>query len=190
MVERVQAIARAAPAMKITIDPNFRFYRPAAALELARQLEGFNIEVFEDPTPRDDLEWYVFMRRELKIPLALHLSDPADVIAAIQKDCIDCFNLGGGLVQFVRMAYIAEAAGKPVWHGSGVDLGILDMSYVHACAAAKACTMASDIIGNFLREDDLLISPIRFVDGAAIVPQEPGLGVELDEEAVARYRVA
>jgi muconate cycloisomerase len=69
-------------------------------------------------------------------------------------------------------------------------LGILDMSYVHACAAAKACTMASDIIGNFLREDDLLVSPIRFVDGAAIVPQEPGLGVELDEEAVARYRVA
>jgi muconate cycloisomerase len=189
MVERVKAIAQVIPEMKMTIDPNCRFYRPSAALELARELEGYNVEVFEDPTPKEDLEWYVFMRREMKIPLALHLGSPRSVIDAIQKDCIDCFNLGGGMVEFVRMAYIAEAAGKPVWHGSGVDLGILDMAYVHACAAAKACTMASDIIGNFLREDDLLVEPIRFEDGYAIVPQTPGLGVALDEGAVQRYKV-
>jgi muconate cycloisomerase len=122
--------------------------------------------------------------------LALHLSHAEDVIAAIQKDCIDCFNLGGSMVEFVRMAGIAEAAGKPVWHGSGVDLGILDMAYVHACAAAKNCTMASDIIGNFLREDDLIVEPLRFADGYALVPQTPGLGVVLDEEAVKKYSVA
>ena len=189
MVERVKAIAATTPHMKITIDPNCRFYRPAAALELARELEAYNVEVFEDPTPKDDLEWYAFMRREMKIPLALHLASPSTVIAAIRRDCVDCFNLGGGMVQFVRMAFIAEAAGKPVWHGSGVDLGILDMAYVHACAAAKACTMASDIIGNFLREDDLIVEPIQFEDGCAIVPQVPGLGVELDEVAVEKYRV-
>jgi muconate cycloisomerase len=189
MVERVQAIAAVAPQMRITIDPNLRFYRPGAALELAHQLEGYNIEVFEDPTPHEDLAWYVFMRRELKFPLALHLGSPQDVIAAIREDCIDYFNLGGGMVKFVGMAAMAEAAGKPVWHGSGVDLGILDMAYVHACAAAKGCTLASDIIGNFLREDDLIVNPIQYEDGCAIVPQTPGLGVELDEAALARYTV-
>lgn len=189
MVERVKAIAEAAPEMKITIDPNCRFYRPAAALELARELEGYNIEVFEDPTPKEDLEWYVFMRREMKIPLALHLGSPRAVIDAIRKDCVDCFNLGGSMVGFVELAYIAEAAEKPVWHGSGVDLGILDMSYVHACAAAKACTMASDIIGNFFREDDLIVDPIQFEEGYAIVPQTPGLGVTLDEDAIQKYKV-
>lgn len=192
MLERVQAIAAVAPQMKITIDPNCRFYRPGATLELARQMQGYHIEVFEDPTPKEDLEWYVFMRRELSklnIPLALHLGRPQDVIAAIQKDCIDYFNLGGGMVEFVRMAYIAEAAGKPVWHGSGVDLGILDTAYIHACAAARNCTLASDIIGNFLRADDLIVNPIRFEDGHALVPQTPGLGVELDEDALRRYQV-
>ncbi|MFN8487925.1 MAG: enolase C-terminal domain-like protein [Caldilineaceae bacterium] len=192
MVERVQAIAAATPKLKITIDPNCRFYRPGATLELARQMEGYNIEVFEDPTPKEDLAWYVFMRRELnklKIPLALHLGRAEDVIAAIRQDCIDCFNLGGSMVEFVRMAGIAEAAGKPVWHGSGVDLGILDMAYIHACAAARNCTMASDIIGNFFREDDLIVEPLRFEDGYAVVPQAPGLGVTLDEEAVQKYRV-
>ena len=189
MLERVKVIAEVAPEMKITIDPNTRFYRPAAALELARELEGYNIEVFEDPVPKQDLEWYVFMKREMKIPLALHLSSPKDVIAAIQKDCVDCLNLGGNMVGFVKLTTIAEAAGLPVWHGSGVDLGIMDMSYIHACAAAKGCTMASDIIGNFLREDDLIVEPIQFEDGYAIVPQSPGLGVELDEEAVNMYTV-
>jgi len=189
MVERVKAIAEVAPEMKITIDPNTRFYRPSAALELARELEDYNIEVFEDPVPKGDLEWYVFMKREMKIPLALHLGSPKAVIDAIQKDCVDCLNLGGSMVSFVKLAAIAEAAGLPVWHGSGVDLGIVDMSYVHACAAAKACTMASDIIGNFLREDDLIAEPIQFEDGYAGVPQSPGLGVELDEEAAIRYTV-
>jgi muconate cycloisomerase len=191
MLERVQAIAAAAPEMKITIDPNERFYRPGATLELARQLAGYPIEVFEDPTPKN-LDWYVFMRRELSqlhIPLALHLGRAEEVVAALQKDCIDYFNLGGGMVQFVRMAGIAQAGGKPVWHGSGVDLGILDMAYVHACAAAENCTLASDIIGNFLREDDLIVHPIQFVDGHALVPHSPGLGVELDEAALQRYRI-
>ena len=80
-------------------------------------------------------------------------------------------------------------AGVPVWHGSGVDLGILDMSYVHACAAAPAATLPSDIVGNFLREDDLIVEPIRIEGGYAYVPDRPGLGVELDEAAVNRYAV-
>ena len=62
------------------------------------------------------------------------------------------------------------------------------MSSVHAAAAA-GCQLPSDIIGNLFREDDLIVRPIEFVDGAAIVPDAPGLGVELDREAVERYRV-
>lgn len=192
MVERVKAIAEVCPEMSITIDPNTRFYRPSAALELAKQMQGYKIEVFEDPVPKEDLDWYVFLRKELKkigIPLALHLGGFKAVIEAIRRDCVDYLNLGGSMAHFVKLAAIAEAAEIPVWHGSGVDLGILDCSYVHACAAAKACTLASDIIGNFLREDDLILEPLQFKAGQALVPQKPGLGVELDEKAVKRYSV-
>src|SRR5438093_10374659 len=71
------------------------------------------------------------------------------------------------MAMFVKCCFIAEQAGVPVWHGSGVDLGIMDMSYVHACAAAPAATLPSDVVGNFLREDDLLVEPIRIEDGYA-----------------------
>ena len=69
-----------------------------------------------------------------------------------------------------------------------MDLGIRDMSSVHAAAAA-GCELPSDIIGNILREDDLIVEPIAFEDGALVVPDAPGLGIELDGDALEKYRV-
>ena len=51
-------------------------------------------------------------------------------------------------------------------------------------------TLTSDICGETLREDDLIRAPLVIADGPLRVPEGPGLGVELDEEAVERYRVA
>ena len=65
----------------------------------------------------------------------------------------------------------------------------MDMSYVHACAAAPAAMLPSDVVGNFLREDDLLVEPIQIENGCALVPKKAGLGIELDEEAVRKYEV-
>jgi len=69
-----------------------------------------------------------------------------------------------------------------VWHGSGNDMGIVDASYLHSCAAAANCTIPSDILG-FLREDAMVIEPVELRDSYDIVSDKPGLGVELDEEA-------
>lgn len=50
--------------------------------------------------------------------------------------------------------------------------------------------MHSDIMGYFLREDDLVVEPIVIEDDFAPVLQGAGLGVELDEESVAKYIVS
>ena len=60
---------------------------------------------------------------------------------------------------------------------------------MHACAAAKNCTLRSDIFGELVRENDLIVEPLEIRNGQARVPQQPGLGVELDYAAVERYRV-
>jgi muconate cycloisomerase len=90
---------------------------------------------------------------------------------------------------FMKNGYIAKVAGIPVWHGSGVDLGVLEASYLHACAATENATLSSDIFGEFCRFDDLIVEPIEIENGFAKIPEKPGLGVELDEEAVEKYRV-
>ena len=89
---------------------------------------------------------------------------------------------------FVINVAVAGALGMPCWHGSGHELGILDAAMVHSCAAAANCTLPSDIL-SYQRVDDLIVEPIQIKDSYAIVPRTPGLGVELDAAAVAKYSV-
>ena len=98
------------------------------------------------------------------------------------------FNTAGnpGMASFVGNCYLAAAADMPVWHGSGNDLGIIDASYLHSCAAAPNITLPSDIL-SYLREDDLIVQPIEIKGSYATVPDRPGLGVELDDDAVKKY---
>jgi muconate cycloisomerase len=189
-LERVQAVYEACgPDFRISLDPNQRFRSVEATLALARALEGYPIEVFEDPLPKDDLSAYVRLRQEMHIPLALHLERPEDVLEAIRLGAADIFNLRGTMTTVTRLGYMAEVAGMAIWRGSGLDLGILDASYAHVCAATPACTLGSDIVGQFMREDDLIVEPLVYEAGHVLVPQGPGLGVQLDEEALARYGV-
>lgn len=190
-IERIAAIVEAGgPDFRITIDPNERFYRPHEAIALARKLERFpNIEVYEDPVPKWNLDWYRQIRAAIDVPVALHLGNPHDIVNAIKAEACDCMNLGGGMVQFVQNAAMAEAAGMVCWHGSGNDLGIMEHSYLHAAAAARNCVLASDFVGSWTREDDLIVEPIRFEAGHAIVPDRPGLGCELDRVALEKYQV-
>ena len=178
----------------IVLDPNQRFEHPTFAAQLARALEPYGIACFEDPVPRWNLEWYRLLREKTSIPIALHVHAPygqriEEMIQAIKIDAVDYFNLGGGLAHFVRMAEVAHAAGIPVWHGSEVDLGILDAASLHACAAVPNCTLPSDIIGTLVREDDLIVEPLKFCNGYARVPDGPGLGVTLDDAALQRYTI-
>ena len=191
LVERCRAIWEVAgPDFELTIDPNQRFWRLTEALDMARELVKYGkVKVFEDPMAKWNLDWYHMFRQHGIVPVALHLGSPTDIINAIKAEAVDYFNLGGNMIQFVRNAAIAHAAGILCWHGSGNDLGIMEFSYLHASAAARTCLLGSDFVGSWTREDDLLVEGIQFEDGCALVPDKPGLGCELDMEALERYRV-
>ena len=89
--------------------------------------------------------------------------------------------------RLARSSSASAAAGCQCWHGSGNDLGIVDTAHIHAAAAAPNCTMASDFVGSWTREDDLIVEPIAFADGYTPTPASPGLGCALDEGALQRY---
>lgn len=200
MVERCQAIWDAVGSdFRLTIDPNERFYRLSEALALARELAGRgHVECFEDPMLKWDIEAYRLFRQAGVVPVALHLSNPHDIISAIKHEAVDYLNLGGSdyhhlggsMLLFVRNAHLAHAASIPVWHGSSVDLGILEFAYIHAAAVARNCVLGSDLVGSWTREDDLILNGVTFDGEYALVPQTPGLGCELDMDALEKYRIA
>jgi len=183
---------------RLIIDPNCRWERPAEVLPFLRRLEDVgNVWTLEDPIPRWDLRNWAHLRAKSNIPLALHTAipyvelfqKPQDVILAIQHDVTDYFNFNGPMTWVQKLGDIAEVANMPFWHGSEVDLGLLEASYLHVAAASKVCTLPSDIFGRLIREHDLLQEPLEY-DGSGhfLVPQAPGLGVEVDLDAVEMYR--
>ena len=187
VADRVHAMHQAAPDLRIVVDPNERFHTLENSLELARQIEGLDV-IFEDPFPKNDWAEYRHLKEETDILIAPHLQNPRQVIAAVENQAVDAINVAPSDWGFLDMARIAAAADIPVWQASNVDLGVFDAFRLHASAAAPNCTLGSDLCGNFVHQHSLLAQPL-VRDGHAVVPEQPGLGVELDEEAVAHYAV-
>jgi muconate cycloisomerase len=199
VAEWCQAIRDACgPAFKVILDPNQRFENVATSYRLMTELAAVgNVLCVEDPIPRWDLESLALLRLRSPLPLALHIAlpyselgyqHPSDVIRSLRHDACDYFNFNGDLFSVKRLATVAELACRPFWHGSEVDLGILEAAYVHACAACQGATLPSDIFGELVRENDLILNPLEFQGAYVVVPPGPGLGVELDLDAVAHYR--
>ncbi len=189
IVERVRAVRAVAPDFSIVLDPNERFYDVESALQVARSLEPFGNLTLESPVPQGRLDWYVELRSKIRQAIALHLTSLPELLAALKMEAADHYNLLGTIREFVDWATVAHTAGHQTWRGTGMDLGVRDMSSVHAAAAA-GCTLPCDLIGNLFREDDLIAAPIQIEEGYAHVPDAPGLGIELDMAAVAHYQVA
>jgi len=189
-----------APGMKVIFDPNQRWENAGNARRIIRELEPIgNVLLLEDPLPRWMLLDFAELRRFSSIPIVLHVSlpyvyqgqRPHDAINAIAHNAVDGFNFNGGFAKFQALDHIASTAGLYCWHGSEVDLGILEAMYVHQSAAAKSCIWPSDIFGRMIRTHDLLEKPLAFEPPFVRIPDDgPGLGVKLDEEAIARFRTA
>jgi muconate cycloisomerase len=184
---------------RVLLDPNERFELAAHAERLARELAPVgNVLYFEDPIPRWDMASWRYLREKSPVPLSMHISLPylemgqtiQDLATAARLGVSDYYNFNGGIYAFRRMAFFADLFGVPCSHGSEVDLGILEASYVHKVASVPNATLASDIFGRVIREHDLLAEPLQFERGHALVPTGPGLGVQLDEAALDHYRTA
>ena len=190
LVEAIEMVAKVAPGISVIVDPNTRYNGLKDFLEVALKLEKIgNMLVYEDPFDKTDYAGYRQLRSQVKTLVALHLGDTKAMIKGICEEACSAFNTGQNpsMASFLSNCYLAQVEGMPVWHGSGCDLGIFDAAYTHSCAAAPNCTLPSDILG-YLREDDLVVTPIEIKDSYAIVPNRPGLGVELDEDAAKKYR--
>jgi L-alanine-DL-glutamate epimerase-like enolase superfamily enzyme len=184
--------ARCGDGIKIVLDPNQRWTDVPTTLRL---MEGVDSEIMlclEDPILHSDIEGFKYLKQHLGVPLFRHISLPytqdiRDIIAFVRADAVDGYNFNGTAYNCILLAEIANLEGKPCWRGSEVDLGISETMGLHIAAASINCTIPSDIFGELVRVDDLIVDPIVFEKGAAIVPQGEGLGIQLDQVALKKF---
>ncbi len=189
VLEQVQAISDAVPEdYQLRVDANDSFETPERTLEVARQLQDYNIESFETPIRQADIAGYQEIKRHTDMPITIHFGNP-DPIEAIRAKMNDSFIIAypdSRAANAIREATISNHL--PVWIQI-VGLGITTCYVMHLAAVMPNATMPS-ITLNALRAFDLVTpSTIPLVDGYATVPNRPGLGVELNEDALDNCRV-
>lgn len=147
----------------------------------------------ETPIPETDVPGNQRIKRETRVPLAVHYG-VLDPVEALKADYCDGFVMSagargtsGGASRLVRQAAVAEAGAKPFWLQL-VGSGITAAFSLHFGATLPRAEWPA-VNCHQLYEHDLLANPITVQNGAAPVPDAPGLGHEVDLDALARYRV-
>ena len=151
------------------------------------ELEQFhNIAIFETPIPQSDVQGNKLLRRTTKIPIAQHYGNPP-IMTALREEVCDGFVVGGGAKRVIESGTIAAAANKSFW----LQLTGNGMTAVWAMHLAAVLTHARwpAINLNHMFVSDLVTPAIRLANGSAQIPDTPGLGFELDEDAVEKYRI-
>jgi muconate cycloisomerase len=197
-LERVRAVRDVAgPDVKLTVDANCGWNVTTArqALELLRPLD---LLVAEQPIAPGDTAALAYLRTVSGVPImadesVFTLADAWSVLRAGAADVISVYpGKNGGISASIEIAHVAAAAGISCHVGSNLELGIGSAAMLHlACAvpAIDSVTYPADILGPHYHQTDLLNQPLELKPDGALVPDGPGLGVELDEEQLGRFRV-
>lgn len=180
--------------LRLRIDPNMG-YSPEVAAALARDLEPYGLEYLEQPMAAGEIAASAALRRQTRTPLALNES--VTTLAAVRSileqqaadvllpDTYQC----GGIRAVQRVAHVAESAGVACVVHCAHDLGLKTAAMLHLAASTGNFSLANDCTYYSL-VDDVLADRIAINGGAMLVPEGPGLGVDVDLARVRRFQLA
>jgi L-alanine-DL-glutamate epimerase-like enolase superfamily enzyme len=198
-IARVKAVREhVGPALRLGIDANGG-WSPRIAIQCIRRMyEQSNIYFAEQPVAPLDLQWMVDVRRASPVPVmadesCFNLQDAMAIVRAQAADLLSIYvGKGGGLGTARKMAAVAEAAGLTCVVGSNLELGIASAAMAHLAISSRAFQpeeIPCDIVGGaFGYENDIVTEPLQVIDGCVRPSDKPGLGVEIDESMLKRYK--
>jgi len=195
--DRVKAVrAAVGPEFNIRIDANAG-YDADTSIQLAKMVAECKLQLFEQPVPADDIEGMARVRREANavgVPIMADESvlDHASLINIIRHDAADIVKVKvmkqGGFLNTRRMIATAEAAGIRCVVGHGFGLGVNTMAEIMLAATSKNVIDGLECVGPLKTSDDIVTCKLDISSGSIALPGGPGLGVELDEAKLAKYR--
>lgn len=183
----IEALHEAFPDHPLRLDPNAA-WTPQTSVKVATGLAGI-LEYLEDPTP--GIDGMAEVAAQAPMPLATNMCVVAfdqlapAVAAGAVKVVLSDHHYWGGLHRSRLLAGICETFGLGLSMHSNSHLGISLAAMVHLAAATPNLTYACDTHWPWKAEDVVAPGVLSIRDGSVAVPVTPGLGVELDREALA-----
>ena len=185
IVDQVSTVGRVVtPDYKFDVDFNgFLLNQARAELILHRLDEHPNVGIYESPFYLGhDLAGARILRERVRKPIVEHFNE-----AVLHAHASDGFVIGSGATEVRRQATLAAAFNKVFWLQM-VGAGITAAYAVHLGATLSHAQLPY-ITCHELWQHDLLAQRLQVVNGYVAVPDAPGLGVEVDEKVIEKYRV-
>ena len=163
------------------------------AVDAIRSLEAFDLDWVEQPVAADDVSALARVRRSVGVKIAADqaVHTAAELRSVLEQEAADAIVVGsheaGGLWRWRRLAFLAEAHGIPLNRHACVESEISTYAALQVLAAIPNLTLGHQVMHQLLAEP-LVTTPLEQEGGTLGVPDRPGLGFELDEDAVARAR--
>ncbi len=187
--------------IKLMVDANHA-YNATTAIRLSRSIEECDIAWFEEPVPPEDIGGYIEVKNKTTIPVSggeaefcrygfntLLQNRAVDIV---QPDCC----VTGGISEFKKIATLASIYNiqcyPHVW-GSAIALftavhcGFMLPDFPNKIVAEDVM-FEYDRTTNIFREE-LAFGGLKLKDGYVMPPEKPGLGIEINEEIISRYRI-
>ena len=169
-------------------------YGPDDAVEQMRKMKGLGVGHFEDPCAREHLDHLHRIRTEIGVEVLVNMGigkpdSVADVLVAEAADFLMPDTPASGSLSRVRqVTSVAEGFGVPCLMHCAHDLGLKTAAITHVAAGTPNFSGPSDTCYHGL-VDDILTEKLAFDGGRIKVPNGPGLGVEVDEAKIEKYRM-
>ena len=193
-VAHVAAIKRAlGDRASVRVDVNQAWDESTARWGIAA-LEDAGVDLVEQPVARERSAALVRLSSLFAVPLMADesLNGPADAFALAAQAAAGVFAIkiapSGGVREAARVAAIADAAGIALYGGTMLEGTVGTAASAHLFATFPRLAWGTELFGPLLLTEEIVQEPLTYTDFSLVVPAGPGLGIELDEARVAKFR--
>jgi muconate cycloisomerase len=204
-IDLVKRIRKAVgPAIQLAVDANQGYLTPKVAVQTINAMGEYDILYMEQPVEGIDAMAQVAEKVDTPIMADESAWTPQDILEISRKKAADIISLyttkPGGLFKAKKVAAVAEAAGLRCNVNGSMETGVGNAANLHLAASTGIASLACVVpisapkekqggrIAGIYYRDDIIAEPFEYADGEVVVPSKPGLGIEVDEEKVQRYR--
>lgn len=181
------------PEVRLLPDAN-QGYDPPTAMRVLHAFEELDVSLVEEPCRIEDDRGRRRVARATSIPLMGDESctTPAEVRRQLGLGCLGVVSIKTARTGFAasrKIAHLCESQSIANLNGQQADTSIGTLCGAHFAASCRNVRLPCELTSFLDTVDDLLVEPPSIEDGRLHLPRGPGLGAEIDEAKLARYRL-
>ncbi len=178
-------------------------YTPEQVQRMAHEIQPYGITWLEEPLPPEDHPAYAQLREQNIVPIAAgeHETSHEGFLSLIQNGCVDIVQADvshhGGLGSLKNILQACQDYSLEfAFHNWGTELETIADAQVGACFGKETASWleypcyehrGQPILYPFRLADEILKEPLQIEAGDLVLPDAPGLGVEVDETVIDKY---